>query len=127
VIDLDHFKAVNDQFGHEAGDAVLERFSAQVRNILRSEDGFFRLGGEEFVLLLPGMDRQTAEQALPDLHKRLSGTIDGPDGPIFISAGAAVLADSDNWSSWLARADSAMYQAKRAGRNCIHFACHQKD
>jgi diguanylate cyclase (GGDEF)-like protein len=122
VMDIDHFKNVNDHYGHEAGDSVLERFAAQVRKVMRSEDGFFRLGGEEFVLLLPGMDLVTARKALPSLHERLSGAIEGPSGPIHCSAGVAELRAQDDWSSWLARADHAMYEAKRAGRNRLHFA-----
>jgi diguanylate cyclase (GGDEF)-like protein len=122
VMDIDHFKSVNDDYGHEAGDSVLERFSAQVRSVMRSEDGFFRLGGEEFVLLMPGMDLNAARQALPGLHQRLSGAIEGPAGPIHFSAGVAELRRQDDWSSWLARADHAMYEAKHAGRNRLHFA-----
>jgi diguanylate cyclase (GGDEF)-like protein len=122
IMDIDHFKSVNDDFGHEAGDTVLERFAAQVRKQMRSEDGFFRLGGEEFVLLLPGMDADDARKVLPSLHQRLSGTIRGPAGPIHFSAGVAVLRPEDDWSRWLARADHAMYEAKHAGRNRLHFA-----
>lgn len=122
IMDIDHFKNVNDEYGHEAGDSVLERFSAKVRTVMRGEDGFFRLGGEEFVLLLPGMDLEDARKALPGLHERLSGTIQGPAGPIHFSAGVAILRQQDDWSRWLARADHAMYEAKHAGRNRLHFA-----
>lgn len=122
VMDIDRFKQVNDRFGHEAGDDVLERFVRHVRSHMRSGDSLYRMGGEEFVLLLPGMDRDSARQALPELHARLSGTIAGPAGPVHFSAGAATLSTADDWSRWLARADTAMYKAKRAGRNRIEFA-----
>jgi diguanylate cyclase (GGDEF)-like protein len=122
IMDIDHFKNVNDDYGHEAGDSVLERFAAKVRTVMRSEDGFFRLGGEEFVLLLPGMSLDDAKKAVPGLHERLSGAIRGPAGPVHFSAGVAILRPQDDWSRWLARADHAMYEAKHAGRNRLHFA-----
>ncbi len=122
VMDLDRFKRVNDQFGHEAGDEILERFCQHVREHLRDEDGLYRMGGEEFVLLLPGMGEKEARSAMPELHERLSGTLQGPDGPVAFSAGVATIAPGEDWSRWLARADSAMYEAKRAGRNRLSFA-----
>jgi diguanylate cyclase (GGDEF)-like protein len=122
VLDLDDFKSVNDEFGHEAGDRVLEHFAEHVRTLLRSDDGFYRMGGEEFVILLPGMNDDTARKALPKLHQRLSGSVTGPDGPIRLSAGVATLAAGEDWSRWLARADNAMYRAKRTGRDRLLFA-----
>ena len=122
VLDLDGFKSVNDNFGHEAGDRVLEHFAEHVRGLLRSDDGFYRMGGEEFVILLPGMDEGTARKALPKLHRRLSGSVTGPDGPIRLSAGVATLTGGEDWSRWLARADNAMYRAKRTGRDRLLFA-----
>ena len=117
LLDLDHFKRVNDKFGHEAGDQVLEHFVEALRKELRTEDGLYRLGGEEFVVLLRGMDVNVATASLEELHRRLSGKVPGPGSPLHFSAGAAVLKDGENWSKWLARADRALYEAKRAGRN----------
>jgi diguanylate cyclase (GGDEF)-like protein len=122
VLDLDHFKRINDEFGHEAGDKVLERFVAVLRDELRTEDGLYRLGGEEFVVLLRDMDVETAEANLDELHGRLSGKVQGPDSPLHFSAGAAALKDGENWSKWLARADHALYEAKRAGRDRLIIA-----
>lgn len=122
VLDLDHFKRVNDSFGHEAGDKALRNFTRQIRTSLRTEDELFRMGGEEFVLLLRDMDQKAASEALPELHRRLSGTIDGPDGPLRFSAGAATLAEGENWSRWLGRADNALYKAKRSGRDALIIA-----
>ncbi len=122
VMDLDRFKRVNDQFGHEAGDDVLERFCQHVREHLREEDDLYRMGGEEFVLLLPGMGDKEARRVMPELHERLSGTLEGPGGPVAFSAGVATIQPGEDWSRWLARADSAMYEAKRAGRNRLSFA-----
>jgi diguanylate cyclase (GGDEF)-like protein len=122
VLDLDHFKRINDEHGHEAGDRVLAEFVDALRDALRTEDGLYRLGGEEFVVLLRDMDAATASDTLDDLHSRLSGQVDGPDSPLHFSAGAAALKDGENWSKWLARADRALYEAKRAGRNRLIIA-----
>lgn len=122
VIDLDLFKLINDNYGHEAGDRVLEQFAASVRAALRLEDGLYRMGGEEFVVLLRGMSADTAASALPELHQRLSGSVPGPEGPIRFSAGAAILKSGEDWSRWLARADNALYQAKQAGRDRLVIA-----
>ncbi|WP_376696333.1 GGDEF domain-containing protein [Wenzhouxiangella sp. EGI_FJ10305] len=122
VLDLDHFKRINDTHGHEAGDKVLSQFVEVLRDELRTEDGLYRLGGEEFVVLLRDMDAGTAKSNLDDLHRRLSGKIEGPDAPLHFSAGAAVINDGENWSKWLARADHALYEAKRAGRDRLVIA-----
>jgi diguanylate cyclase (GGDEF)-like protein len=122
VLDLDHFKAVNDAYGHEAGDRLLERFASAVRAALRTEDGLYRLGGEEFVVLLKNMNEQAARDSLNELHERLSGTVKGPTGPLYFSAGAATIEHGENWSRWLARADGALYEAKHGGRNRLCMA-----
>lgn len=122
VLDLDHFKRINDDHGHEAGDTVLAEFVDVLRDELRTEDGLYRLGGEEFVVLLRDMDAETARSNLDDLHQRLSGKVQGPDSPLHFSAGAAALKDGENWSKWLARADRALYEAKHGGRNRLLVA-----
>lgn len=122
VLDLDMFKEVNDRHGHEVGDEVLAAFADSVAAALRTEDGLYRMGGEEFVVLLRGMDLATARRELPDLHTRLSGRVSTPDGPVQFSAGAAVLREGEDWSRWLARADQALYAAKSDGRNCLVFS-----
>lgn len=122
VLDLDMFKEVNDRHGHEAGDRVLEEFARSVAGSLRAEDGFYRMGGEEFVVLLRGMDLAAAREELPELHRRLSGRVSMPDGVVQFSAGAAALREGEDWSRWLGRADQALYAAKRAGRDCLMFS-----
>lgn len=122
VFDLDRFKDINDQYGHEAGDKVLQDFVRSVETSLRTDDGFYRLGGEEFVLLLRGMNDATARSYLPELHQRLSGQVSTPSGTVEFSAGAASLQESEDWSQWLARADTAMYDAKTSGRNRLSFS-----
>lgn len=122
VLDLDMFKEINDRHGHEVGDRVLEEFAQSVAGSLRAEDGFYRMGGEEFVVLLRNMDMATARRELPELHQRLSGRVSTPDGLVQFSAGAAVLRDGEDWSRWLARADQALYASKSAGRDRLMFS-----
>lgn len=122
VLDLDMFKEVNDRHGHDVGDQVLREFAGSVGAALRMEDGIYRMGGEEFVVLLRGMDLETARRELPDLHARLSGRVRTPDGAVQFSAGAATLREGEDWSRWLARADQALYSAKGAGRDCLVFS-----
>ena len=119
-IDLDHFKRVNDKFGHEAGDEVLKQASEAIRNTLRTGDMLVRWGGEEFLLILPNSDREQALLALERL--RQSGLGNRPDGtPLTASIGVAerISDEVDQWSRLVEMADSRMYQAKRAGRNRV--------
>ena len=122
VLDLDHFKQVNDSHGHEAGDRVLVRLVALLEQRLRKLDGVFRMGGEEFVLLLPG---STMAQAAPRLHALQAelnrGLADMP-GAVTVSMGAAEHRPGEGWSQWLSRADAALYRAKQAGRNRVVLA-----
>ena len=122
LLDLDNFKALNDDYGHETGDEALREFSDLVREQIRGEDGFYRFGGEEFVLLLPDHGAEHAREAAESLHDRISGKLRYQDHSVRFSAGVAVLRDDEDWPSWLTRADQAMYQAKRRGRDRIVLA-----
>lgn len=122
LLDLDRFKAINDEHGHEAGDRALRAFSDLVREHIRAEDGFYRFGGEEFVLLLPDQDRNSALEIAESLHRRISGKLVFDEHVLRFSAGIAVLEPDEDWPHWLARADRAMYQAKREGRDRIVMA-----
>ena len=126
IIDLDKFKEINDQHGHDTGDKVLIEFVRSAYSVLRAEDGFYRMGGEEFVLLLRGMDESAARSYLPRLHKRLSGEVVTPSGALQFSAGAAAAIEGEDWPAWLARADKALYRAKQQGRNQVCFEKHTR-
>ena len=124
VIDLDHFKAVNDTFGHAGGDAVLREATKAWRTVLRESDLLGRLGGEEFAVLLPLTDlRQAREVAerLREATSRLSLTA-LPSLRVTTSVGVAALRPQESLAQALERADLALYQAKRAGRNRVHTA-----
>ncbi|RFF26573.1 MULTISPECIES: GGDEF domain-containing protein [unclassified Wenzhouxiangella] len=120
LLDLDHFKAVNDTYGHDAGDQVLIELVRQVRSHMRDQDQVFRMGGEEFVLLLPDTDEHGLVSALSKLHAHLRKHLYGPGGPVRVSIGVASLNGPDP-QSWLARADRALYRAKEAGRNRLEI------
>jgi diguanylate cyclase (GGDEF)-like protein len=119
VLDLDGFKQVNDENGHEAGDAVLLRFAQLVRRLTRRDDRFFRLGGDEFALLLPGADAD-ALQRVGQAVRRAMQRQDGEGSfAVTVSIGAATLRPGESARDWLHRADTAMYEAKRAGSDRV--------
>jgi len=122
VLDLDHFKRVNDTRGHEVGDRVLVRFVEIVRSRIRKSDGLYRFGGEEFVILLPQVRIEAARIALGDLRERLNDGLAEIAEAVTVSIGAAELAPGEDWSGWLVRADAALYRAKQAGRNRVVVA-----
>ncbi len=125
LIDLDKFKGVNDRFGHPAGDLVLQHFARTVQQTLRIEDGFGRVGGEEFLLLLPRIDTVGMETIIGRLMALLRESPALPEHPDFrytISAGLGVLRPDDTSSSAYRRVDNAMYQAKADGRNRFCWA-----
>ncbi len=122
ILDLDHFKRVNDQHGHAVGDQVLVAFSTLCRQQARSTDLFARFGGEEFVILLPDSDLNAAQQRLErlrsDLHTHPVDTAQGPLN-ISVSIGLASSRPHETLEQLLQRADTQLYQAKTQGRNRI--------
>lgn len=121
LLDLDHFKSVNDRFGHPAGDAVLAHVAATMNGVARKSDSIGRLGGEEFGILLPDANLTEAEGFMQQLQIRLAQTsipeIDG--GSVTASAGIAKRNLGEPRQSWFERADRALYAAKREGRDRI--------
>jgi diguanylate cyclase (GGDEF)-like protein len=122
LLDLDQFKRINDEQGHETGDQALREFADLVRQQIRAEDGFYRFGGEEFVLLLPGHGEDSGMKTAESLHRRISGRLQFGGHPIRFSAGVAVLGLNEDWPAWMARADRAMYRAKHEGRDRVVLA-----
>ena len=129
LFDLDHFKTINDRFGHPTGDAVLRDFCTLVQAHMRVTDRFARWGGEEFVLLMPvttpvesaslAVERIRAAVAA---HDWSSTSAMPPDVRVTVSAGVATCVAGESAETLLARADAALYQAKDAGRNCFVMA-----
>jgi diguanylate cyclase (GGDEF)-like protein/PAS domain S-box-containing protein len=125
MLDLDHFKHVNDEFGHAAGDAVLKAFTACALHILRRSDHLGRLGGEEFAILLPDTHAEGARELAERLRQTILETpVDTAAGVVrySVSIGVALFASGDsNADAILARADHALYRAKHGGRNRVEM------
>jgi diguanylate cyclase (GGDEF)-like protein len=126
MLDIDHFKRVNDEYGHAAGDAVLRHLAAQMRDCQRKIDMLGRVGGEEFAVLLPGADVPAAMAFAERLRQRIGSTpltIDGHVLAVTVSIGiAAMHARDPGGDAALIRADKALYRAKRGGRNRVELA-----
>jgi diguanylate cyclase (GGDEF)-like protein len=125
AVDADRFKLVNDRFGHLAGDELLRRLGVVLAEGRRREDVVARVGGEEFALALPGVDRAGAERAAARVVEAVRDIrIDVPGGVVgcTVSAGIAELGPGDDAAALLARADAALYRAKRAGRDRVEPA-----
>lgn len=122
MLDLDHFKAVNDTFGHATGDAVLITFVDLCGRMLRSDDVLVRWGGEEFLALLPGTTKEAAvkvaERIRAAVAKAGALTLDGSRIGITVSIGVAE-AEGTDVDELIRRADTALYRAKRGGRDCV--------
>ena len=120
TVDVDHFKRVNDTYGHEAGDEVLRRLARTLESRLRGSDVVARLGGEEFVALLPDTDLNGAQSIAQALVTAMAEQQDPVVGTITVSAGVATMRGAeDNGAAMLRRGDAALYDAKGQGRNRV--------
>jgi diguanylate cyclase (GGDEF)-like protein len=122
IVDIDHFKAINDTHGHSCGDAVLQAVAKALRHSLRPSDALVRLGGEEFLVIC---QREASPAAAEGLGERLRQTVqqlqvdDLP--PVTVSIGVALRTPGEAWEAQLERADTALYRAKRGGRNRVEL------
>ncbi len=117
MLDIDHFKAINDTFGHQAGDHVLIEIASRLRRSLRGNDMVARWGGEEFIVLLRDCALSDARRLAEDIRAAIAEIPFGVLGSLTVSIGAAEIREDEDLTSWLGRADQALYRAKRAGRN----------
>ncbi|MBU2887845.1 diguanylate cyclase [Gilvimarinus agarilyticus] len=117
LMDLDHFKAINDELGHERGDTILQQISALMTNKLRQSDELYRYGGEEFLVVLNNTGLSNACRIAELLRREINEQLS-----ITASFGCAQKHPDEDWDSWIARADKALYQAKNEGRNCVRPA-----
>lgn len=118
LIDLDRFKSINDRFGHEEGDAILQDFAAYLARGVRRSDTVGRWGGEEFAVLFPATEEGEAAAILQRISRRLgNGLIERPDGEPVTCSGGVVAIEGEPLPLAMARADAALYAAKRSGRN----------
>jgi len=122
VIDADHFKAINDTYGHDVGDLVLKSVVRSIQATLRDIDILFRMGGEEFVAVLPETEAANAKIAAERIRSAVSQlrvAVNGQLLKVTVSQGGAQLTTADDLGTWLKRADQALYEAKRNGRNRV--------
>ncbi len=128
IADIDHFKKLNDTYGHLYGDCVLREVAQKIQQCIRSTDMVFRYGGEEFAILLSNTPyagaNLTAERIRFAIAKKLKKS-ESNAASVTISIGGAELREDDTSISLFKRADAALYQAKNAGRNCVCFDAAQ--
>jgi diguanylate cyclase (GGDEF)-like protein/PAS domain S-box-containing protein len=123
MFDIDHFKRVNDTYGHQTGDLVLRRLADLARGQIRRADLVGRIGGEEFVWLLPGVHADRARELAERLRELIEReSAQGGLPRVTISVGLALLRLGDTPEQLVARADRALYRAKESGRNCVRRA-----
>ena len=122
LLDIDHFKQINDRYGHGVGDSVLVEMVALIQQHTRRTDRLFRYGGEEFVLLLPDTGDEGLKTVLNNLQQVLRRYLTHPGGTVTASFGVAQLVAGEDADTWLSRADAALYQAKESGRDRIIYA-----
>lgn len=122
MLDLDHFKSVNDILGHAAGDQILKNVTEIINLRIRVTDSLYRIGGEEFVVVLEGADVKQAAHLAEQLRTLVDANELVPEHAVTISLGVAELRSGESPYDWLHRADAAMYAAKDAGRNATNVA-----
>jgi len=126
MLDLDHFKSINDQYGHGVGDQILVRLTEIINLRIRVTDSLYRIGGEEFVIVVERQDLDRATRLAEQLRTLVEANELAPERAITISLGVSELRPGEDGESWLRRADGALYAAKRAGRNLTRVA-HDTD
>ena len=120
MIDIDSFKQFNDRFGHIAGDRVLGAVAKSIRDHLRPTDLVARFGGDEFAAFLPGMQSEKAVETAERLRLQIMElSPENLEEPVTVSIGLTALREDDDLDAFMGRADTAMYAAKDAGRNCV--------
>jgi diguanylate cyclase (GGDEF)-like protein len=121
VMDVDHFKSVNDKYGHASGDIVLQSVVGQIKQELRASDCVGRLGGEEFVIALPETSLDGARVLAERIREKIAGNIvHRQSQSIGVTASFGIASQNgtdDKWAATLERADAALYRAKGRGRN----------
>ena len=122
LIDLDHFKQVNDTQGHAAGDQILISLTEVIKLRLRVTDSLFRIGGEEFVVVVDGQNIDKAYQLAEQLRTLVDAGELAATSAVTISIGVAELQSGEPGDPWLRRADEALYAARHAGRNLTRLA-----
>lgn len=119
ALDLDNFKLINDTMGHSAGDKILSDIGKHLQKRARDCDKVFRIGGEEFLVVLHDSDKDGSVQLAEELRLSFSLLKALPENKITVSIGIATLQADENWDDWMKRCDRNMYRAKEEGRDCV--------
>ncbi len=122
ALDLDHFKSINDTYGHETGDDILCRITELLQGEIRVTDSLYRIGGEEFVVIAMNMSLASATSKAEQLRLFVEKQELLADRPVTISLGVAEINEGETGAECLKRADEALYESKRAGRNTVRSA-----
>lgn len=124
IIDIDHFKRINDRRGHDAGDRVLQNISAIISKGIRAQDFLGRWGGEEFIVIMPSTRKEFALALAEKIRLMIYDTTFEPDNPLSVTAsfGISDKLDDEDFATTFKRADTALYAAKAQGRNCCVVA-----
>lgn len=123
MADIDHFKNINDLYGHDTGDKILRIFSKIIRNSCKEQDFVFRFGGEEFLVALPNTNKNDASMVAESIrHSLESLKLQGIKNSITVSLGVAEFSEKDTLKQLIKKADSALYEAKNTGRNRVVIA-----
>jgi two-component system cell cycle response regulator len=127
ILDIDHFKRVNDTYGHDAGDEVLKAFAARVKRVVRGADLMCRFGGEEFIVVMPDTKLAIAQVVGERVRAAVAGASFAIEGgaraiPVTVSIGVAHSHGEDTPEALFRRADQALYASKNAGRNRVTAA-----
>jgi diguanylate cyclase (GGDEF)-like protein len=122
LIDIDNFKEINDEFGHAVGDQILVRLTEIIELRIRVTDSLYRIGGEEFVVVIEGQTKDKARRMAEQLRTLVEANELAPEGSVTISLGVAELSLGESPVDWLRRADLALYESKRCGRNQTSLA-----
>lgn len=124
IIDIDHFKRINDRRGHDVGDRVLQNISAIISKAIRTQDFLGRWGGEEFIVIMPSTRKEFAIALAEKIRLIIYDTVFEPNNPLSVTAsfGVSDRLDNEDFATTFKRADKALYEAKAQGRNCSVIA-----
>ena len=124
MIDLDHFKQVNDTYGHLVGDEILKGVIKRIKSRMRSQDLIGRYGGEEFLLIFPDTEKETVIEIVERIRQHIAASpfhVNDISITVTISGGITLIQKDDTMDSLIERADNLMYKAKNNGRNRVEF------
>ncbi|MBO1254358.1 GGDEF domain-containing protein [Alteromonas sp. 5E99-2] len=119
LLDVDHFKSINDSYGHDIGDEVLIKLSQFLMSVIGDQNKLFRVGGEEFLILMPGIELENGHRAAEDIRAGVEQLSLIPNHSVTVSIGVTEVASVLGWKEWMKASDEKLYMAKRNGRNLV--------